>query len=479
MNKILFLFVLAGLACVSFAQDTVRYPDHWYGYTPREALMEYTGPDTVDRGWFSENHSVGGGTPNRIKSCNPNPLYRPDYRFFLMRFVDPGVNQKIYGVAITMYPADFDTLDGRILIYRGVDTILDTANTGTWNVYYGHVDSVISIPLRNPPLMKECVFEYDYSLPTVWSLYSNCYEFYFDEPMDLLPNYDTYIGFSECGFDFSKLTLARDTSRSQIWYDGSGVPDTFWHNGVLYESGEYPFTFIKNKLHILQEGKYVDYYTVPGYEDAYWYDCYWGMMFPILSPRCTAPKCFKIEYSEEKLDTVRWCGDPESEVFQLSLTGYPASPDSGTIVTVHDTSYVLPREQPDTICVAYVRKMCTFEFDTHTDTVWGDWAGPVLVVGDTTGLGGEPGGDTVGIATVKHPGISLTPNPTSGKVTVGCNTGIRQVTVFNAAGKLVHTSDATSKTMTTIDTQGWPAGQYVVTVETAAGTVSKVLTVAR
>ena len=390
--------------------------------------------------------------------------------------VDSFVQQKMYGIAVTMDPDVFDTLTGSLLVYRGVHMIPRPSSVFPGTIipymYDTTVDSIYSMPFSAPPLMKQCVFEYDYSLPTVSSLYSNCYEFYFDEPIILSTNPDSniYIGITKCGFNSYKLNLGRDTSRSQEWFEvgksigGSGPePDMITFKGYM---NYYSLP--------IGGGKYKPYYELDGYSDYYWGDSYWGMIFPILHPRCTAPKC--VAYVGDKIE---WCGDPESEVFQVSLTAYPASADSGMVSTVKDNGFQLPDDLPEPACVAYVRKMCTFEFESHTDTVWGDWAGPVLVVGDTTGLGGEPGGDTVGIATVKHPGISLTPNPTSGKVTVGCNTGIRQVTVFNAAGKLVHTSDATSKTMTTIDTQGWPAGQYVVTVETAAGTVSKVLTVAR
>ena len=328
-------------------------------------------------------------------------------------------------------------------------------------IHDASVDTMISIPFNDPPLMKECVFEYDYSLPTVWSLYSNCYEFYFDEPMDLATYPNTYIGITDCGFYLDKWFRA---------YEFYGNHDT--EHPMGFES------FMFQGSLIAGNGKYIDYYTLPGFENRYWYDCYWGMIFPILHPRCTAPKDFRIVYIEERLDTVLWRGDPESDVFQVSVASYPASPDSGMITTVTDTTFVLPHHSIDTLLVAYVRKMCTFEFDTHTDTVWGDWAGPVLVAGDTTGLGGgdttSHGGDTTGIATADLQQISITPNPATGTVTVRSAEQMTEIEVVDIVGASVLRQQA-SGLSAKLDVKALPRGTYIVRIHTPRGVTARKL----
>ena len=458
------------------AQDTVRYPDHWYGYTPREALMEFTGPDHTTPGSMVE---VWANESYNYKYCSTYP--QPDKYIDIMKKVEPGVNQKLYGIAVTMDPDVIDTLGGKLLIYRGVSMVpqpsLLVSGADRPYMYYGNVDSFYTIPFNDPPLMKECVFEYDYSLPTVRSFYSNCYEFYLDEPLDLSTN-NTYIGITQCGFWYNKLNMGRDTSRSQVILIGSPS-----------NNPEYPFQF-SNRMYMgiqfISGGKdYLDYYEQPGYENEYWYDCWWGMIFPILSPRCTAPKCFHIEHGGANKDTARWCGDQESEVFQVSLSGYPASPDSGSIVTVTDTSYLLPDTLPDTVCVAYVRKMCTFEFATHTDTVWGDWSAPIVVAGDTTGLGIDTtgsgidttgtGGDTLSIARADlQQGIILTPNPASGTVTVRSAERMTEIEVLDIVGNKMMTHKASGLT-TKLDVATLPRGTYIVRIHTPMGTASRKL----
>ncbi len=475
MKKV-FVVLLSLLATNAIlAQDTVRYPDHWYGYTPREALMEYIGSEpavTADGPNERGIHTV-------YRDCY-NAFVRfgtmPEKVLSLMRPVESGANQRMYGIAVTMNidSAALDTLCGKLVVYQGVGMVPEPSSVfpgmNRPHVYLGSVDSIMSIQFNDPPLMKKCVFEYDYSLPTVWSLYSDCYEFYFDEPVDLSTYSNTYIGITDCGFHHDSLKLGRDTSRSQTWYMASNSNDP--------EFGMRFTNLLYNSMMLLPEGKYKDYYERPGYENKYWQDSYWGMIFPILSPRCTAPRCLHMVPGGEWQDTAVWCGDPESEVFQLSLVGYPASPDSGTIVTVTDTSYLLPRELPDSVCVAYVRKMCTFEFATHTDTVWGDWSAPILVAGDTTGLGIDTtgtGGDSLSIArTDLLQGITLTPNPAGGTVTVRSAERMTEIEVLDIVGNKMMVQKASGLTAK-LDVATLPRGTYIVRIHTPMGIASRKL----
>ena len=473
MKKKIIFSTLIILAFAASAQDTVRYPDHWYGYTPREALMEYVG---LEPSLYIDGPNERGLKTAVYINCQNPPYFAsgiiPEMLLSLMRFVDSGANQKMYGIAVTMRmdPNLLDTLCGKLVVYQGVHMTPEPSfmwqGVNRPHIYIGSVDSILlSIPINDPPLMKKCVFEYDYSLPTVWSLYSDCYEFYFDEPVDLSTT-NTCIGITDCGFYLDSLNLGRDTSRSQAWYAAAFNTDPknpMRFTNLLYYS-----------ITMQSDGKYKDYYELPGYENKYWQDSYWGMIFPILSPRCTAPKCLHIVSGGEWQDTAVWCGDQESEVFQLSLAGYHDSPDSGTIVTLIDTSYLLPRELPDSVCVAYVRKMCTFEFASHTDTVWGDWSAPVLVAGDTNGLGTD---DSLSIARadLQH-SITLTPNPASERVTVSA-TGMQSVELLAVDGTVILHREGLTQDEYPLDLKGLAAGLYMVRIGTPLGTATRRLLV--
>ena len=253
----------------------------------------------------------------------------------MLRFFEPKTTTRVYGIAVTMDEVDFDTMNARLGLYFGVRL---QPSIPQIHHYRGSCDSVVEIPMANPPLMKQCVFEYDYSLPTPWSRYSNCYEFYFDQPLDVNLGDSILYGIQLCGYNFHKVVVGRDTTRSQEIWTTDGAPRQEGNVYLNVQCWDRAWNYWCQTT---------PYFEMAGYENAYWYDCYWGGIFPIVSPRCTAPKGLRIVHSEERLDTVLWHGDPESDVFQVSLTVYPASPDLGTIYTVADTSLVLQPYETD------------------------------------------------------------------------------------------------------------------------------------
>ena len=74
--------------------------------------------------------------------------------------------------------------------------------------------------------------------------------------------------------------------------------------------------------------------------------------------------------------------------------------------------------------------------------------------------------------------FALSPNPAAGQVTVTAEEGLKHIEVYDARGALVY-SAASDGTTAVVETKAWPAGQYVVSVETLAGNGSRVLTVTR
>ena len=203
-------------------------------------------------------------------------------------------------------------------------------------------------------------------------------------------------------------------------------------------------------------------------------DCPWEygeqrsypLVFPIIRRDCdSCPQVRGLQFvkSGARKAFFRWEQGVNHHDWQLSYGPAGTAPDDGTIIDYSQRQSGLIEFDPDSHYVVYVRARCRFARDEY-----GPWSDPLNFC-----LNGN------GIDEADAAGLTLSPNPTADKVTLGCSTGIRQVTVFNAAGVQVHTESIGSGTSATIDTKGWPAGQYVVTVETTAGTASRVLTVAR
>ena len=321
----------------------------------------------------------------------------------------------------------------------------------------GYFDNIYTVDLADAPLVKNCKFEYDYTLPTTWSNYSHCLEIYFDSPIVIPAGVDGYVGFNSSTVKYTNdedIHRGRDTSRSQ------------YPLAVILESEE-------TKILNLHRWTQLEYRTLD-YADCYWGDCYWGAVFPIIEPRCTAPRCLHIDNSDKPMAV--WCGDTNADVFQLAFCPHLMVPDSGELVTLNDTSYILPLlTRPDTGYAVYLRKMCTFNFrDGHSDTVWSEWSEP-LAVGDTTGFS-DPIDDTLAIDGAAAEQFTLSPNPAAGQVTVCATQSIKTIEVYDARGTKVY-SHAPNTDHWTLVTDDWPAGQYIVTVETAAGKTAKVLTI--
>ena len=364
--------------------------------------------------------------------CHPSSYYYSDYNDTLyLATIFPIVNRNhewLYGVAVTLIDSvpwghcvtNYTSI--YFNIYHGV-TITPTngLNFDYWWSSTSH--DTLHASRQN---IKQCMFEYDF--PVSPSTYAHCYEYYFDQPVSVAAEDTIYIGLVLIG----------------SWNIVHGYDSTCQQK--IYELDCRP---VLTRLY----GKY-DH-------------SFWGGVFPIVELRCTAPRGFHM--CDTGVPTACWSGDTNAVLFQLSVCSSPKEPELGTLATTHDTSYTLSGLHPDSAYLVYLRKMCTF---ISADTVWSDWSGP-LVIGDTTGWSPN---SIVGATTQD---ITLTPNPTSDKVTVESPGGMRQLTVFNSAGVQVHSEACGGKTSATIDLRGWPAGQYVVSVETAAGTVSKVLTVAR
>ena len=201
------LLAVCGIAVAASAQDTVRYPDKWYGYTYRQGLFEYTGlQDSVF--YNREDPNIFHTEPCNFEFYRRNGWYSSYYLVPLSKGIE-----KIYGIALTINETRLDTSLLQVIVAQGIHY---TYTVRPDIQYEGYIDSVYLLDVADAPLVKQCKFEYDYSLPTQWSDYSNCYEIYFDTPIEITSLDSNYIGLSNCEIQSDTFVhLGRDTTRSQ------------------------------------------------------------------------------------------------------------------------------------------------------------------------------------------------------------------------------------------------------------------------
>lgn len=116
---------------------------------------------------------------------------------------------------------------------------------------------------------------------------------------------------------------------------------------------------------------------------------------------------------------------------------------------------------------ARIRAYCD---TSKTETEWSDWTNFSFPHSDPPQGVAEP--------SLLDRFTHVMPNPAADKVTVTSELGLRRIEVYNARGILVYSEPSGYSTMT-IDLRGWPAGQYMMTIETRQGKTAKKLVVAR
>ena len=108
---------------------------------------------------------------------------------------------------------------------------------------------------------------------------------------------------------------------------------------------------------------------------------------------------------------------------------------------------------------------------SKTETAWTDWIGFGFNHSNPPqGISQEP--------TILDRFTHIMPNPAADAVTVSSELGLHQIDILNARGILVYSGSARGS-RSTINLQGWPAGQYLVSIETTRGKTVKRLVVAR
>lgn len=424
MKKHHILFCFLALCCLgsAMAQDTVRYPDPWYSYAPRTQL------------YGSSDRSIYTDVDGTFGDANPCDYINYEKMATVRSVTD--TNYTLYGLAVTISEWS-DEVPYRLYILHGAQ-LSPTTTPSIYNLY-GEYSSIDTITFATAPLIKQCKFLYDYTLPKEDSIIAHCYEIYFDSPVKIHDS--IHIGFSrgKC----NKFVCGRNLNCGQIWYEVY-LDYYYWYrmcNPFL------PSASCAAPQDLPYEPKSV-----------------WGAIFPIVQPRCTAPKGLRMVDDGDALRAV-WWADTNADVFQLALCPDTTPPELGTLTTLTDTSLTLPALPADSYHRIYLRKMCTFTFNTtgRTDTVWSDWSGPLHI--------GSPAGITLPETPVS---FSISPNPAGDEATLLHDANQGEVAVLDIRGRTLLTQPATQHTL---DTSTLPAGTYLVRLTTPQGTATRKLVI--
>ena len=389
-------------------RDTVRYGDPWYTFKPMPTLTEV---------WHDyDGYSI-------LFTNQVDQVYTSD-------------KSVLYGIAVTIDSIPKEESSAWLKCWRGVYYHLAPLPYDIDRICFDSVLYSDSISTWNPPLVKQCVFEYQIGESGNGFYKStfpaNCFEFYFDEPLSLIPQ-DTFLigGYANITSQAHRVRIIDycgiDGSASQSWMQIGHIPPF----GICHIGDTFGYFYDHNTNYV---GSDYDYYC--NYNRSY---CHiWGMVFPITELRCTKPRGLEVDSASRM---VRWDHDADGVLFQLSLCAEGTLPDNGYIVTTADTMIsfaAMPSLSPDTVYRLYLRKQCDFS-TSRAATVWSDWCEPVV-------LNRNAGHGTEGISDVEANGLRI--HAEEGRIVVEGAEGM-EVKVYDVKGIQVANHDL-------------PAGVYMV-----------------
>lgn len=346
-----------------------------------------------------------------------NPLAYVRYSMFLegYEYVLPS-ETTIYGIAATIFRAEQDTDSAGYTMY------LYVIENDTERVC---VDSITSYS-RATYYMYSAV-EGDEIVNSA----APCYEYFFSQPHVMSGT--IYIG-ARWDRNYSAVTSPRcsayDKNRNQRW-----IP--LYGNSTQYDGGM---------------------------------SAYWGGYFPIIRPERIDCEGTVAEVSNRGVSYVELEWDMDGDSCQLAITPYDMPVDSGLVIDLQSNSYTATGLDSGVYYAARLRTQCHHRCHIHADTVvWGGWGAPALfylgsVEPDTTG---------VGIHRADAPiSLCITPNPTTGALTVSCEAAMEEVELYDMQGRCALSGKAYG-TSATLDLTALPAGSYVLEAHTAKGMATR------
>lgn len=310
--------------------------------------------------------------------------------------------------------------------------------------------------------IKYSKFRYEFSYPKFSYGIVPCYELYFDEPRVMTDTF--YVGRKY----FGNAPYARE------------------YDGINRSSVTYTYCW----------------YSAYGGSIFIDYGCHyqWGFAFPIIGFHCKPLD--EENYSLLLTDvndngaTVHWYSVEDGATYNVRLTSADGSIDS-TVVT-SDSSYAFYGLPTNHRYNVRVRKQCYYATSAYDTTVYSPWTmtNTSFTLGvdttgtggngggtDTTGTGGNGGGDSTHTVIVMVGGadFSVSPNPVHGTLVVSFMQPLSEggvLTLYDLGGREVRrTTVAAGSVKVDFDTEGCPAGAYLLKLITAQGITTRRLLV--
>ncbi len=208
------------------------------------------------------------------------------------------------------------------------------------------------------------------------------------------------------------------------------------------------------------------------------------LVYPLIEIDTTVPPTFLCEPVQNLqatvLDTGSGCvffsWDDFLHYTYCELQYYaPRNGIASAIDTIVSGANILHLCGLDTMLAYYVRARA-FCDTSKIETNWSNWVPFSFPHTDPPTPPDPPQG--IAEPSVLDRFTHLLPNPAADRVTVMSELGMLHIDIYNARGILVY-SEPVGYSSATIDLRGWPAGQYMMSIETRQGKTAKRLVVAR
>ena len=445
MKKKYYLFLLFLVFCVLVGsrmqgQDTIHYEDS----NPRYLFMPIVIDTTVEcpRCIYRTHHCPAVITCNSLQQLN-------SFSEYSSYVVDEPT--MIYGIASTINIGQTLLLHIPDNEQFGSDLYAMLVQKEGGGFY--HVDSVRYINQR----------QYRYFL----------YPQYFPN----YPIHDTLVGSTE--FYFTTPRVVTDTFYVGMRFSNIDC-DTINHG--LRTAGWPWGLLVGNLINIrnLTETNWGGYLEFGG-------EASWGGFFPIIVPpdtdsfECPRVQNLRVADYRDGRPMFNWDRIGGQQPFQIAFGSADEDPDSYRVAEAAAPPYLLPDFGLDSTIVyaARCRGRCHHTCVVHDTIFWSEWGDTVhFFIGRGTSEGVVP-------VEREETAFALTPNPTTGRVTVEmhlpqslADMGEPLITIRDVAGhEVLHRVVPAAQAAVEIDLSHLPAGTYFVTLSTAKCTATRRLVV--
>lgn len=443
---IFLIFVVAGIAAE--AQDTVRYGDPWYIFKPMPPLMPETSANTQVLPFKWQYYPI---TMQQYSINNTNEDIQCIYgvAFTGDGFLNICEDLSKYGYDHTLSAICVQDVDISLIMYEYYNGSNDSI--GLMHINAGRMDSACI----DHSLIKHTKFKYDYSAPVAFSEVVDCYEFYFDNPVPIIS--DTfYVGIETT---HPQVNNHDGTPMFRSVYDANQNGDQYW---IVATRAETITNLDSNSTIVnalINRDRHVNFSNN------------WGTFFPILHLRCTAPRGLRVEDLGAEGYVAQWAADTNAEDFEVAVCYTSQQPDNaqryiqaGASLEAH-----IGTLSPDTTYRIHVRKRCSFTTSAYSDTVYGQWSAPVLVMA-TSGI--EAASD-------RRLQFSVQPNPASGRTTVELDGETEgELTLMDVYGRPIRNVALTrGQRRVEVPLAGLSAGTYLLRLTTPTAIATRRLMV--